>query len=1140
LSSSVGTSVSEKQAELQANPPTIDTPTGMTPKDGPPKERESGEGGDKEKTEKVAEGEAVPVEELEPTPEAPPSPVDDVAAPQLNESAEGEMSEEEAEQMGSAVEDMPATADEVSTDAGPPPTLALEGDADPQQMTDQREAVDEKVSAAHAEAAGETSIPMGEDEIAPQPDGGTTTAEVSGGAGGAAGGGAGGGEASPDEETASIVAQEEKQAELDAAADKGAEDMGAEEESHQEETEAEKQRTMEEAAKADQQSGADQQAQKSAAQSYVSKKRGQWRDTQTEAVETSQTDAQKEETEAGEEVETERENADTKAGEEIEAGERDAKKEKSTKESEAETEKAKAKEESSGFFGWLASKAKAFFNKIKAAIKSIMSALRKAVKALIEAAKKAALAVIEAARKAAVAAIRAAGDAIIAIGDVALAAFPEAREKFRGYINEKVADAEDAVNEFADDLKAGVEALFDALGEFLDKALQLLEKAMLAVVDAYAAAVDAVIKAAEAIAKAFGMFMVLIKDIASGPGAWISNLGAAVVDGIKNHLVQAMKDAISAWFKGKVEEVLGLPVEFFQALFKGGIDMGAIAKIAWSALKSAIPAILIQLLIEKLVSMVVPAAGAVLAIIEGLQAAWGTVSKILAAIDKFITFLKAVKGGGAGPQFAQAVAAGAVAVIDFVANWLLQRLMKPAKKVSGKLAAMAKKIMAKLKKGLKKVGKKLKKAFKSAKKKVKGLFKKKGKGKKKGGKKKDGEKDDKKKKDAENRKKLKRAMKAFKAKLRAGAVPGPRGKALASEAASKEQAQATLNPAGDRWRVEFSINPKISAFVPSASAKRAAKTAKKAGVTLKSIEAKLTQMWRTASAAHQQAGASKRKADEAAKQEVQQQISDAGGLPKFIRKDEIKTDLKAPQSASASGEAFEKAATEATKQRALAAGEIVGNAPKRSNEGGLDVGSVAPPKESGVRPVTVTEIKSGDVRAMSQESSKRGTSGDKIPLDPAPSTKRGDGSESTRHLRKNPHHATALATGSSLAKTRDGKEVVFESKVSAIVNNLIDNLETLAKELRAAKALVPEGMADKANELDEAARAVDGVRTNQGGELKIVIAHLKGAPEGEIEALDVLLTDVKNRLLNKVQITRIIQKLDAAGNLVGEPREKKI
>ncbi|HVH42318.1 MAG TPA: hypothetical protein VM925_08235, partial [Labilithrix sp.] len=541
---------------------------------------------------------------------------------------------------------------------------------------------------------------------------------------------------------------------VDAAADKGAEDMTAEEQQHEEETEAEKQRTMDEAAKADQQAASDQRAEKTAAQRFVARKRGDWRDEQTAAVEKSQTDAQKEETEAGEEVETEREKADTEAKEHIESGERDAKKEKGKKEAEAEAERAKAKKESSGFFGWLASKAKALFNKIKAAIKSIMKALRDVVKGLIDAAKKLAVAAIEAARKVAVAAIRAAGDAIIAIGDVALAAFPEAREKFRGYINEKVADAEDAVNELADDLKKGVEALLDALGEFLDKALQLLEKAMLAVVDAYAKVVDTIIKAAEAIAKAFGIFFTLIKDIASGPGAWISNLGASVVDGIKNHLVKAMKDAISGWFKSKVEEVIGLPIDLMKALFSGGINLDAIAKIVWSALKTAIPSILVQLLIEKLVAMIVPAAGAVMAIIEGLQAAWGTISRIIAAIDKFVTFLKAVKGGGAGPSFAQAVAAGAVAVIDFVANWLLLRLMKPAKKVSGKLAAMAKRILAKLKKGLKKVGKKVKGAFKKAAAKVKGVFKRK-----KGGKKKPGKKKEKKKETAaEKRARLDRAV----------------------------------------------------------------------------------------------------------------------------------------------------------------------------------------------------------------------------------------------------------------------------------------------------------------------------------------------------------------------------------------------
>ena len=51
--------------------------------------------------------------------------------------------------------------------------------------------------------------------------------------------------------------------------------------------------------------------------------------------------------------------------------------------------------------------------------------------------------------------------------------------------------------------------------------------------------------------------------------------------------------------------------------------------------------------------MIVPAAGAVMAVIQGLMAAWGAIQKILAAIDRFIAFLKAVKSGGAGPAFAR-------------------------------------------------------------------------------------------------------------------------------------------------------------------------------------------------------------------------------------------------------------------------------------------------------------------------------------------------------------------------------------------------------------------------------------------------------------------------------------------------------
>src|SRR5262249_3029771 len=153
-----------------------------------------------------------------------------------------------------------------------------------------------------------------------------------------------------------------------------------------------------------------------------------------------------------------------------------------------------------------------------------------------------------------------------------------------------------------------------------------------------------------------------------------------------------------AWFNQKVEEVLGLGIAIWNLLKSGGLKLAEIGKMAWEGIKSAIPGILIQILIEKLVAMIVPAAGAILAIIESLQAAWGTVSRILQAIEKFIAFLKAVKGGGAGVLFAQAVAAAAVVVIDFVANWLLKRLRKPAGAVAKTLRKLAQKFGAALKK----------------------------------------------------------------------------------------------------------------------------------------------------------------------------------------------------------------------------------------------------------------------------------------------------------------------------------------------------------------------------------------------------------------------------------------------------------
>ena len=187
----------------------------------------------------------------------------------------------------------------------------------------------------------------------------------------------------------------------------------------------------------------------------------------------------------------------------------------------------------------------------------------------------------------------------------------------------------------------------------------------------------------------------LIKDVATGPGAWIKKLGAAIVDGIKNHLWAAFKTAVVDWFKAKVFELLGIGGVILQLLLDGGLTKEAIIQMALDALMVAIPAALVAILIEKLVSMIVPAAGALMAIIEGLQAAWGTISRIIAALSAFMAFLLAVKGGTAGALFAAVLASAAVVVLDFVANWLLKKLASAARKVGVKLKGLAEKFKRK-------------------------------------------------------------------------------------------------------------------------------------------------------------------------------------------------------------------------------------------------------------------------------------------------------------------------------------------------------------------------------------------------------------------------------------------------------------
>ncbi|QMV21062.1 hypothetical protein GQS52_03935 [Streptomyces sp. SCUT-3] len=288
-------------------------------------------------------------------------------------------------------------------------------------------------------------------------------------------------------------------------------------------------------------------------------------------------------------------------------------------------------------------------------------------------------------------------DALVAIGDVLLAAFPELREKFRNRIEEWRDAAIDKVNEWADRLKEAVNKLLDLLAAGLSALLDALEAGLRAAVAVVRDAVVGAIEFARQAVAAFGQFAALVADIAPDPGGWLANLGGSAREACRTTCGEP-SGARSGSGSTRSSRQWGIGPAVVNALVKGCMSMAQIGRMAWEAVVASLPGIIVSIVVEKVVSMIVPAAGAVLTIIQGLMAAWDTVSRIVAAFGKFFEFLKAVKGGNAACLFAEAVAAGVVALLDFITNFLLAKLQTAAKGVGTRLKAMARRITKALEK----------------------------------------------------------------------------------------------------------------------------------------------------------------------------------------------------------------------------------------------------------------------------------------------------------------------------------------------------------------------------------------------------------------------------------------------------------
>lgn len=697
--------VNQEQKRLQANPPKRERPSGAPQTQSSPPEAEAPEAPVSGKLEKVGpEGQGKKQEAKGSEKAQGAKPTDNIPTPYVPPNKDGKLTAGDAKSVEAAADAVPTTDPELrNKTVGPAPKIKLEGESDPKRTDKQAEKLKEKQGKIQDTGRADASKPMGEDKIFPNAPKEELTGKASGRAGGGGGRQSAGGAV---KSHVGVVAKQERGGELKSGAAQSQTDMAAKEKEHQQGEQQAKQEKQQEIDNEVARNAEQQTAERGRAAEQADTERQNWRDEQDKKIEQADKDTEKEHKDGNQKITKERDGKDKEVEDRKNHDNKDIDTKAEQAEKDAEKKKEEKKGESDSLFGKILDAVGDFFKGLLDAVTAIFDAARNAINSVIDKFKEFANKAIDAVRDFAIKAINVLADALIAIGDVLLAAFPELRDKFRKAI-EGLRDAAIAtVNKLADGLKKAVNTLLDALAAGLNKLLDVLEAGIKAVIKAYQAVITAVIKFAEAAIEALGKFAALVADIAPDPGGWLAKAGSAAKTGIQEHLWGAIKTAVKQWFDTKVEGILGLGKAVINVLVKGCMSLKQIGKMAWDAIVASLPMMIASLVVEKVVSMIIPAAGAILTIVQGLMAAWESISSILTAFSKFFAYLKAVKAGPAACLFAEAVAAGVVALLDFITNFLLQRLGSATKGVGKRLKAMAQKITA----GLKKTGKGARKA----------------------------------------------------------------------------------------------------------------------------------------------------------------------------------------------------------------------------------------------------------------------------------------------------------------------------------------------------------------------------------------------------------------------------------------------
>ncbi|MFI8997173.1 DUF4157 domain-containing protein [Streptomyces sp. NPDC053542] len=598
-----------------------------------------------------------------------------------------------------SIMDLPKSDDGLKgAKVGDAPGVPLQDDSDPARTDEQGQKLDERKTELHQAGREDAARPMGEDQIYPDVPSETLTGKVPGGKkkagqkGGGAGKGPGGG---VPVESASAVAEHDRGPQIQAGFTEGHQKMGQERKDKDKRAKDDKQKHDQDLKREVDASSKKQAGEREKGRSTIADARGKWRKEQDDKVAEIDDKKGKKYDKVRKDIDDKNEQTDKDVDKRTEDDNKKVDDEQDRAEKDAEKKQEDKKKEAEKGDGGFLDSLKQWWENLKNDIKNFFERARKAVTDLIDKFKREVFKLIDDVRNWVVKQINDFADALIAFGDEMLAEYPAMRDKWRNTINAGRDYAVKKVNEAADALKDVAGKLLDGLCSALIAGLDMLETGLNAAVEVAETVTVKAVEFGQAVVAGLGEWAAIFNDIVSDPGGWISKAGAAAETGAKEYLFDEIKAAVKEWFNQKVQEIIGIPMEDFQELISGGVSAKEMGQMAWDEALPQLPVIIGVMVMEKVVAKLIPGAGWVMTIIDALQTAWGALSEILAAFGLFMDFLKSVKSGNGARPFAKAVAAGVVALLELIYQFLIEGVSRFMGGVTRKLGDMLKNLRKK-------------------------------------------------------------------------------------------------------------------------------------------------------------------------------------------------------------------------------------------------------------------------------------------------------------------------------------------------------------------------------------------------------------------------------------------------------------